>query len=138
MLGSGNNLPSIQRLKYEDYADAKSWQDAMQGLISSLNLFISPVYQIINGDIGYQNLAVPKTFTQVITASTTTTFNFTNPLHMNATAVILGNVYIGTKRDSHPAVVCQVMWHQAGPTIFIDNVIGLTSGVSYTLSLVIF
>lgn len=138
MLGNSSNLPTVQRLKFEDYARDQNWKDAVRDLVNSLNLFMTPVYGILNGGVSYQNLTVPQLFTKTITASATTTFSFTNPLPISPSALVLGNVYQTGNTSTHPASVCQVMWHYSGNTIYIDNVIGLTSGTQYTLTLVVF
>lgn len=133
---SQSNLPSVQRLKYEDYSRAGSWQQAFQSLVSSLNLFMNPVYDILNGGVTYMNLTIPKTFVKVITAATTTTFSLVNPLSIQPSAVIVGNCWTGLQ-STHPAVALQVYFHTTGNTIVIDNIVGLTVGTQYTITLVI-
>lgn len=131
-----SNLPTIQRLKYEDYSRATNWQQAMQALVNSLNLFMTPVYDILNGGVTYMNLAVPQTYTKVITAASPTTFSFVNPLPIQPQAVIVGNCWSGIP-STHPAVALQVYWHYSGNSIVVDNIVGLTSGTQYTIVLVI-
>jgi hypothetical protein len=133
-----SNLPTVQRLKYEDYSDAKSWQQALQQFIATLNLFVNPVYNILNGQVTYQNLTAPQIVTYTVTAATPTSFSFTNPLIIVPGAVILGNVYIPPNFNQHPAVACEVMWHFSGNTIYVDDVVGLTPGIKYTLVMVVF
>lgn len=131
-----SNLPTVQRLKYEDYARAPNWQQAMQALVNSLNLFMTPVYNILNGGVTYLNLTVPQTFTKVITASSPTSFTFVNPLSIPPSAVILGNCWSSIP-STHPAVALQPFWHYSNGSIIIDDIIGLTSGTQYTITLVI-
>ena len=131
-----SNLPTIQRMKWEDYADSATWQDAMQKLLANLNLFITPTYNILNGQVTYQNLAVPQIYQKNITASTTTTFTFMNPLNQQPQVVILGNVWTGLP-STHPVAAVQAMWHYSGNNIVIDNVIGLSSGTNYNLTLLV-
>ncbi len=131
-----SNLPTIQRLKYEDYARATDWKEGMQLLVNSLNLYITPVYDILNGGITYMNLTVPQTYQKVITAAATTTFSFVNPLRQQPQAVLIGNCWSGIP-TTHPAVALQPYWHYTGNTIIIDNIVGLTSGTQYTILLVI-
>lgn len=132
-----SNLPTVQRFKYEDYADAKDWQTALQQFISALNLFVNPVYTILNGQVTYQNLTVPQLYSQMITAATPTTFNFINPLIIQPSAILLGNVYVAPNFNVHPTVVVQPMWHCSQNTIYIDDIIGLTPGTKYFIQLVI-
>ncbi len=133
---SQSNLPSVQRLKYEDYARSGDWKQGLQALVSSLNLFMNPVYDILNGGITYMNLAVPQIYTKIITASATTTFTFVNPLSIQPSAVLIGNCWTGLQ-STHPAVALQPYWHYSGNSIIIDNIVGLTSGTQYTVTLVI-
>lgn len=131
-----SNLPTIQRLKYEDYARAENWQGAMQLLVNALNLFMTPVYDILNGGIGYTNLVAPQVYTTTITAKTTTTFSFVNPMRTLPQSVVIGNCWSGLP-STHPAVALQVYWHYSGNTVLIDNIVGLTAGTEYTVTLVI-
>lgn len=136
MATTQSNLPTVQRLKYEDYSRYSTWQQAFQGLIASLNLFMNPVYDILNGNVTYTNLTVPKTFTKIITAASTTTFSFVNPLTISPSAVIIGNVWTGIP-SAHPTGNVDIYWHYSGNTIFVDNIIGLTSGTNYNITLVV-
>lgn len=135
-MANQSNLPTIQRLKYEDYSRATDWQQAMQLLVNALNLFISPTYEILNGGIDYRNLATPQKYTTVVTAGSPTTFTFVNPLGIDPEAVVIGNVWTGL-RSTHPAVALQVYWHLTGNVIVIDDIVGLTSGTQYSITLVI-
>lgn len=135
-LNNTSNLPTVQRLKYEDYANNTDWKKAFEHLINTLNLFITPIYNIVNMGIGYTNLVAPQLVFRTITAAATTTFNFVNPLSIAPSAVMVGNVY-STSTSTHPVAVVQVMWHYSGNTIYVDNVIGLVAGTAYTMTLVV-
>ena len=132
-----SNLPTVTRLKYEDYADAKDWQTALQQLINALNLFIGPVYTLLNGQVTYQNLTIPQLYSQKIVGASPTIFNFVNPLIIQPSAVILGNVYIVPNPNQHPAVATQVYWHCSQNIIYVDDIVGLTPGINYFVELVI-
>lgn len=136
MVSTPSLLPQVQRLRWEDYADATGWQTAMQSLINNLNLFITPTYNVLNGQEGYQNIVAPQLFTKVITGASPTTFTFVNPLSIAPSAVIVGNCWTGIP-STHPAVALQVFWHYTGGNIVIDNVVGLTTGTVYSVTLVI-
>lgn len=136
MATTQSNLPTVQRLKYEDYARYQDFKSALQALINEINLFMTPTYNILNGGVTYMNLTVPQTFTKVITAASPTTFTFVNPLTIQPSAVLIGNCWTGVP-STHPAVALQVYWHPVGNTIQIDNIVGLTSGTQYTIVLVI-
>lgn len=129
-----SNLPSVQRFKFEDFKEAPQW---FSQFLSQMNLFTGPVYSVLNGGVNYQNLSTPQLYSKTVTATSPTTFNFTNPLRIAPSAVVLGNVWSRIPSD-HPAVACQVMWHESQGVIFVDDVIGLTSGTLYNLVLVVF
>lgn len=131
-----SNLPTVQRLKFEDFSRAKDWQEGMQLLINSLNLFITPTYNMMNGGIAYQNLQAPQIYTKTITASATTTFTLVNPLVIAPSAVLIGNCWSGIP-TTHPAVALQVYWHYANNLITIDNIVGLTAATTYQITLVV-
>ena len=136
MATAQSNLPTVQRLKYEDYARSGTWQQAVQALVNSLNLFMTPVYDILNGGVTYTNLTAPQTYTTTITAGTATTFTFVNPLSIQPSGVLIGNCWTGLQ-STHPAVALQVYWHYSGNSIIVDDIIGLTSGIQYQVTLVI-
>lgn len=131
-----SNLPTNRRFKFEDYPGAEKW---FSQFLQSLNLFVDPVYQILDGGVGYQNLTVPKTYTTTITtpAAGSVTFNFRNPLTITPSAVLLGNVYQGTTTSTHPTSPAVVYWHFTQGTIYVDNVTNLSTSTQYVITLVI-
>lgn len=130
----GTNLPTVRRFKVEDYPDSPAY---FANFLGNLNLYTDPIFQVLDGNLGYQNVIAPQIITKTITApaSGSTTFNFTNPLSIMPRAVIVGQVYEVGKPTAHPAVTVQVMWHLSQGVIYIDNVIGLTASTSYVLNL---
>ena len=130
-LGNTSNLPTVQRFKFEDYSGAPKW---FEQFLNTLNLFVTAVYNIINGGITYANLGVIQPFTFVFTPGSTIGFKFANPLIQAPTNVIIGNVYVGTQLQNHPAVATQLYWHYSQGYIFVDNIVGLTAGVNYTVA----
>ena len=128
---NNSNLPTIQRVKYEDYKGAPDW---FAQFLTALNLFFTAVYNIINKGITYSNLGVIQPFTFSFTPGTTTGFKFSNPTTQVPTNVIIGNVYVGNDLRNHPAAVTQLYWHYSQGFIFVDSIVGLTSGIQYTIS----
>jgi hypothetical protein len=128
---NNSNLPSIQRIKFEDYKDAPKWFEQFLG---TLNLFMTAIYNIVNRGITYNNLAViaPSTFS--FTAGATTGFKFVNPITVTPTNVIIGNVYVGNQLTIHPAGITQIYWHYSQGYIFVDSIVGLTAGTQYTIA----
>jgi hypothetical protein len=128
---NNSNLPTVQRFKYEDYKDAPGW---FSQFLMTLNLFVNSVYNIINGGITYGNLGVIQPFTFMYTPGTTSNFNFSSPTIGVPSNVIIGNVYVGNNLTIHPAAATQLYWHYSQGKIFVDSIVGLTSGVTYTIS----
>src|ERR1700685_3817292 len=128
-LNNASNLPTINRIKYEDYKGAPSW---FAQFLNTLNLFMTAVYNIINGGITYGNLGVIQPFTFNYTAGSTKNFGFTSPVIGIPNNVIIGNIWTGNTQ-THPAVITQLYWHFAAGQIVVDNIIGLTSGITYTV-----
>jgi hypothetical protein len=128
---NNSNLPTVQRFKFEDYGGAPKW---FEQFLMTLNLFVTAIYNIVNDGITYANLGVIQPFTFSFTPGSTIGFKFINPITVNPTNVIIGNVYVGTQLQNHPAVVTQIYWHYAQGFIYVDNIIGLTTGVNYTIS----
>ncbi len=133
-LQNSSNLPTIQRVKYEDYKDAPAW---FAQFLQTLNLFINATYNIINRGITYNNLAVIAPFTFQFTATSTTGFKFTNPITVNPTNVIIGNVYETGNTTVHPTGAVTLFWHYANGSIVVDSIVGLTPGINYTLSVIV-
>lgn len=135
-MAGNSNLPNQRLFKFENYPDAEPW---FQPFLQSLNLFVDPVYQILDGGITYQNLMVPKIYNQVITSpvSGPLTFNFVNPLRFLPRSVTLGNVYAGNDTTSHPSLATCVYWHFSQGSIYVTNIPNLTASTQYNITLVI-
>lgn len=127
---NNSNLPSIQRIKFEDYKDAPKW---FSDFLNTLNLFMSATYDIENRGITYANLGVIQPTVFSYTPGSTIGFKFSNPLTVPPKNVIIGNVYEGNRLQAHPTVVVQLNWHYSQGFIFVDDIIGLTTGVQYTV-----
>ena len=133
-LQNNSNLPTINRIKYEDYKDAPQW---FAQFLMALNLFMTAVYNIINRGILYSNIGVIAPFTFQFTPGTTTGFKFANPTTGIPTNVIIGNVYETGDTTVHPTVPVQLFWHYSNGSILVDSIIGLTTGTTYTLSVTV-
>jgi len=133
---NNSNLPTSHQFKFEDYKGAPEF---FRQFLNSLNLFVDPVYQLLNGGITYQNLVIPQLFTKTITspASGDVTFNFTNPLKILPSAVLLGNIYVQGNRSSHPTDAAVVYWHESQGLIYVDNITNLSTSTTYVVTLVV-
>ncbi len=131
-----SNLPTSQDFKYENFQGAPEW---FAQFLVSLNLFVGPVYNILNGGVNYQNLTIPKLFTKVFTTPATgfVTFNFPNPLRINPSVVLIGNLYEGTNTSVHPIDSTMAYWHLSQNVIYIDDIPNLTAATTYTTTLAI-
>lgn len=127
---NNSNLPSIQRIKFEDLKGAPEW---FEHFLDSLNLFMTAIYNIVNRGITYANLAVIQPFTFQFTPGSTIGFKFANPIVGVPNGVSIINVYEGNNLQAHPAVATQVYFHYSQGFIFIDDIVGLTAGTKYTV-----
>ena len=94
-------------------------------------------YDINNRGISYSNLGCLQPVAFQYTPGTTTGLTLSNPLIVAPSVVIVGNVYEKGDLSSHPAVVIQIMWHFSQGKIFVDDVIGLTTGTTYILTVLV-
>ena len=131
---NSSNLPTIQRIKYEDYKDAPAW---FAQFLTTLNLFMTAVYNIINRGITYANLSVIAPFSFQFVQGSTTGFQFSNPISINPNNVIVGNVYETGNVTAHPSGAVTLFWHYTNGSIVVDSIVGLTAGVNYTLSVMV-
>lgn len=131
---NSSNLPTINRVKYEDYKDAPSW---FAQFLMTLNLFMSAAYNIINRGITYSNIGVIAPFTFRYIQGSTTNFQFTNPTTAIPSNVIVGNVYQTGNPELHPSGAITLFWHYTNGSIIVDSIIGLTPGINYTLSVMV-
>ncbi len=131
---NNSNLPSIQRIKFEDYKEAPKW---FAEFLNPLNLFMTAVYNIINRGISYSNLGCLAPVSVQFTPGTTIGLTLSNPLIVAPQVVIIGNVYEKGDLTVHPAVTIQIMWHFSQGKIFVDDVIGLTPGTTYIITVLV-
>jgi hypothetical protein len=130
-LNNASNLPTIQRVKYEDYKDAPPW---FGQFLNTLNLFMTAIYNIVNRGITYSNLAVIAPISFQYTPGSTIDFSFGNPISIAPTNVVVGNVYINGNLTSHPASAVSLFWHYSQGRIVVDSILGLTNGITYVIS----
>lgn len=132
-----SNLPTVRTFKFEDYPGAEQW---FAQFLRSLNLFTDQTYQILNGGVNNQNLVAPRTYAATITtpASGDVTFNFTNPLRIQPTNILIGNIYEAGQPTAHPTDATSVYWHISQNVIYVDNIPNLSTSTSYVISLVVF
>jgi hypothetical protein len=131
------SVPSIQRFYSDDYKAAPDW--FKKTFLNTLNLFVFPTYNALN-----KNLTVGENINQAyetisLTGNSTPTNNttsFLNPIEGAPTGVTVLNVTIaGTPTTQYPTAAVQVFWTFDGTSVNIGSITGLTTGVSYQLTL---
>lgn len=129
-----SNLPTKSSFRIEDFPGADEW---FAQFLSTLNLFTEQMYFIVNGNVGYQNIVAPRFYTKVITTPTAgvVTFNFSNPLRIQPTSVVVGNIYQENNPSLHPTNATIAYWHISQNVIYIDDLPNLTPATQYTVTL---
>jgi hypothetical protein len=130
-------LPSIRRLRPEDFPDQSDWIDM---LLQPLNQFMDTIWRNIDKNLTLaQNLQAEIRTVQV--DSTSPALKLRNTLNLKPTAVLVGNT---TRVDGTPFTLTtsvQVQWSlDTDGSIIIDNVVGVTpsSTEEYYLTLLVF
>ena len=135
MSQNSNPLPPLYRFDFGDYASLGS---TFQKFLANMNLFTLNVYNILNGGIGFANLQ-RAVYTQKVTAGSTTPLSFTNPLPVPPSGVTVCNVQlVGNTNVAMTTAVSAANWTYNGKTISILNIVGLTAGSVYSVSLEVF
>jgi len=131
------SLPASTSRKFNpsDFKTAPEWFNGR--FLSALNLFTDPVYlALLNGLTFIQNFNAQYytiTFTAQATAAGNA-FNFKSTISgqpievIKAQCVVAGNL-------SSPLAPVDFSWFSTAGVVYITSVSGLTSGVSYTLTL---
>lgn len=127
-----SNLPPVWRFDFGDYTALGS---VFQKFLSNLNLFTLAIYNLVNGGIGFANLQ-RSIYTTTILAGATTPVSFVNPLAIPPSGVILVKILLnGSASVALTSSVSVANWFYDGRNINILDVVGLTSGSSYQISL---
>lgn len=129
-----SNLPSIQRVKFEDYKDAPPW---FGQFLNTLNLFLNPTYDILNRGISPENIGCISTASFRYTDGVTQNFNFASPVTQVPSCVIVGNAYEAANTIKHPAGAVTIQWHFSKGKIYVDALLGLTPNVPYIISVLV-
>lgn len=137
-----SDLPTITRLYAEDYKDSPDWFKSK--FVSTMNLFLQPVYGILNQGIDVtQNTRMEEymlTFPCQSGTPSNNTLNFTPRKFVGKPfGVIVAQCY-NTTAASPTAIGNPVTidWYFSGNNIYILAIYGLTSGQTYSISLLIF
>lgn len=138
LTGSQSNLPTLQRFDAGDYKEAPSW--FTQKFLNAMNLFVQPVYSILNKGIDITQNTAQENYSFTLTAgvaSTNNTFVFTPRKFVGKPSnVVLGQCYnnsAGVPTAVGGAVTFD--WYWTGSQISILAIYGLTNGTSYSFNL---
>ncbi len=136
------NLPTISRLFAEDYKDAPSW--FANNFISTMNLYMTPIYGILNQgvDVTTNTRMEEYSFTFSCNSGTASsnTYNFTPRKFIGKPfGVIVAQCYNSTVAS--PTFIgnpVTIDWYFSGNKVYILAIYGLTSGQTYSISLLVF
>lgn len=128
-------LPTIKRFLVEDYPSEASW---IGTLLYPLNLLLNTIYSNLNNGLTIQQnmLGQLKTLT-VSGASPSTKFNWNFPGQTPA-AVIIGQCLQTDAPASVITSAVSVAWSYSAGVISIDNIAGLNSSHTYSVTFVVF
>lgn len=136
-----SNLPTITRLFADDFKSAPDW--FRNEFIRTFNLFSQPVYNIVNQGIDIMQNTAQEIYQFTITSTgtpTRDTYSFVpKKFEGKPNGVIIGQCLANTNTVSaigHPVTFDWV--YGSGGAVQILAIYGLTSGVSYTFTLLIF
>ena len=132
MSNTPNALPPTWRFSVEDYTALGT---TFAKFLQNLNLFTLAAYNLFNGGLGFANLQ-RAIYRITLTASTTTTLSFVNPLPIAPSGLSVVQVLIpGNTQTPLTDSVSAANWFYDGRNIQILNITGLTSGTTYQLAL---
>lgn len=127
-----NNLPPIWRFDFGDYSGLGG---IFQKFLANLNLFTLNVYNALNGGIGFSNMQ-RIAYSATVTAGTTTPLKIVNPLSITPSCIYIAKVTVkGSDNTVITNAVSAANWTFDGKNINILNIVGLTSGTAYNITL---
>lgn len=137
-----SNLPTITRLFAEDYKDAPDWFKSK--FVSTMNLFLQPVYGILNQGVNVTNNTTDEIYNFSFTCNSATASNNTISFQPRKFigkpfGVIIAQCYDTT--TSIPTAIgnpVTIDWYFNGGFVIILAIYGLTSGHIYSITLRIF
>ena len=132
-----NNIPLPSTWRF-DFGDYTSLGSTFQKFLANLTTFTQAVYNLLNGGIGFANLQ-RAIYSVNVTAGSTTPVSFANPLPIPPSGVVVVQVLQqGKTQTAMTTAVFAGNFFYDGKNINILNVVGLTQGSTYSLSLEVF
>lgn len=134
-MSNSNPLPSTYRF---DYADYQGLGPIFQKFIANLDLFTVPIYTLINGGLGFANLQ-RSVFSTTVKAGSTTPLSFVNPLPVAPSGLAVCKVLLASAPGTAITNAVSVAnWNFDGRNINILDIVGLTGGSTYSISIEVF
>jgi hypothetical protein len=132
-----SDLPTIQRIYADDFAMAPDW--FRQNFIQTFNLFSQPVYNILNQGVSVSENTVEEFYSFTLTSTgvfSKDIFTFTPKKFVGKpNGVILCQCVANTNTVTPIGSAVAFDWvFGNGGTVQIIAIYGLTSGISYTLT----
>ena len=126
------NLPPTWRFDFGDYLPLGV---VFQKFLANMNLFTLAIYNLMNGGIGFSNMQ-RAIYSTTITAATTNPMVLVNPLSIPPSGVSVVRIYLpGNTNTPLTSAVSAANWYYDGKSINILNIVGLTPGLTYQISL---
>ena len=120
-------LPTLKRLQYSDIPDAEPWSEK---LILFINNFFQNVYELVNGQLRFEDNIRAKLLLLERAAP------FTSLIIPVPFSPVTG-VFLASVRGIGITDPVVLRWHQDQGNIVIDALSGLTSGTTYKVTLLI-
>jgi hypothetical protein len=132
-----SSLPASvsQRFNPADYKTAPDWFAGR--FLSQLNLFVNPVYLLLQNGLSFAGNFNAQYFTQTITGAATAAgnaFSFKSTISGNPVEVIKAQCYV-VGNLSTPIAPVDFSWYSTAGIVYITSVTGLTAGTVYGLVL---
>ncbi len=131
-------LPTIQRFQKQNYPGSPDW---FTRFIGDLNNFTETMWNILNRNVTLSDNVDAQIYTLSIlagAAASNNTATFTSTLNHTPQAVVVGNCVDAAAYSSPLSTAVYISWSFNAPQISIQSVTGLTSGHTYSLTLVVF
>ena len=136
-----SNLPTIQRLFADDFKTAPDW--FRNEFIRTFNLFSQPVYSILNQGVDITQNTLQEIYQFTLTSTGVPAkdiYSFTPKKFVGKpNGVVIAQCLANTSTVTAIGNPVTFDWvYGSGGTVQILAIYGLTSGISYTFTLLIF
>lgn len=130
-------LPKVKRILKEDLKDAPNWIDRM---LYPINLFFDSVYIALNKNITFGDNIKAQVKQFEITGGATADLNTTSFSLSISSPMGLLLLSCIEQSDNYTSITNAVTipsWRVNGTNLLIDSITGLTSGTTYTITVLV-